>query len=266
MKGHEGVIGTALPLTPMPDIAAVRQRMIGEFPYAADAVDALLAPMVGRTYVGFPPVVLVGPPGAGKSHMANRLAHHLAVGTWRTDAARADGNCFGGTDRRWWSTEPCHSLLAISRSKTANPLVIVDEIEKASTRTDYGRIWDALLCFLEQETAARYPDPCLQVDLDLSHVMYVATANSLLPLPSPLRDRLRVIEVPEPRPRDLDRLVGPLMRDHFRARGLDERWAEALAPAERDLLAARWRGGSVRRLRAYLDVILRARDKARTLC
>jgi ATP-dependent Lon protease len=88
---------------------------------------------------------------------------------------------FGGTDRRWDSAEPCHAFLAIAQGKIANPLVLIDEIEKAATRTDYGRLWDCLLGFLEPETNARYPDPALQTNLDLSQVSYVATANSVDP-------------------------------------------------------------------------------------
>jgi ATP-dependent Lon protease len=57
--------------------------------------------------------------------------------------------------------------------------VLIDEIEKAGTRSDYGRLWDCLLGFFEIETSVRYPDPALQTNLDLSQVSYVATANNL---------------------------------------------------------------------------------------
>jgi hypothetical protein len=68
-----------------------------------------------------------------------------------------------------------------------------ENIGRTGTRADYGRRWDCLLGFLQPETNARYPDPALQTNLDLSQVSYVATANSLDPLPSPLRDRFRVV-------------------------------------------------------------------------
>lgn len=82
-------------------------------------------------------------------------------------------------------------FLAIGQTKHANPLVLLDELEKAGTRNDYGQLWDRLLGFLEPETNARYPDPALQAPLDFSHVSYVAAANALDPLPSPIRDRFR---------------------------------------------------------------------------
>ncbi|KIZ46781.1 MULTISPECIES: hypothetical protein [Rhodopseudomonas] len=60
------------------------------------------------------------------------------------------------------------SFLAIAQGRIANPTVLIDEIEKAPTQSAYGRLWDALLGFLEPETAERYRDPALQAPLDLS--------------------------------------------------------------------------------------------------
>ena len=265
VRGHEHVIGIAVPLAPMPDIAKLRAHLAFEFPYADEQISRILAPLVGRAYVHFPPTLLVGPPGAGKSRFCRRLAETLGIGVWRTDGARADGNTFGGTDRRWYTSEPSHPFMAISRARHANPLVIVDEIDKAATRSDYGRLWDAMLAFLEPETAAHYPDPALQVDIDLSQVSFMATANSLMPLPSALVDRFRVVEMPEPRVSDLQSLVPPLIADLAREQDLDQRWFEPLTQDELNLLGSRWHGGSVRRLRAYLEVLLRAKDRCRLI-
>jgi ATP-dependent Lon protease len=169
---------------------------------------------------------------------------------------------FGGTDKRWYSAEPCHPLLAIAQARHANPMILLDELEKAGTRSDYGRLWDCLLGFLEGETAARYPDPALQITLDLSQVSYVATAaNSLDPLPPPLRDRFRVIAFPKPCAADLDALLPAVLADLGSERRLDPRWMAPLSGDERDLVADHWRGGSVRQLRRILEVILRARDQ-----
>lgn len=70
-------------------------------------------------------------------------------------------------------------------------MVLVDEIDKAATRQDYGRLWDSLLGFLEPDNAAAYMDPALQVELNLAAVSYVATANRLEHLAVLLRDRMR---------------------------------------------------------------------------
>jgi ATP-dependent Lon protease len=258
------VINTALPLVEAPPLHEVRDALLFEFPYAVDAIDAALADLVGRSTAHLRPLLLVGrDPGAGKSRFARRLGELLGISVWRTDCSRTDGS-FGGTDRRWSSAEPCHPFLAIARSKSASPLVLLDEIEKAPTRNDYSRLWDCLLGFLEPETNARYPDPALQTNLDLSHVSYVATANSLDPLPSPIRDRFRVVNFPKPRANDLDALLPAVIADLARERGLDERWVQPLDGTDHLAIARSWRGSSVRRLRRIVEAILRHRETQAT--
>jgi hypothetical protein len=255
-------INMAILLRPVPPLHEVRNRLLFEFPYAENVVDFALADLVGRQTVRLRPLLLVGEPGGGKSRFVRRLAEILKVECWRTDASRSDGAVFAGTDKRWYSAEPCHPFLAIARAKHANPVVMIDELEKTGTRSDYGRLWDCLLSFMEPETAARYADPALQVALDLSHVSYVATANSLDPLPSPLCDRFRIVTFPMPGPEHLDALLPPVIADLAAERGLDSRWIEPLVGDERDAVAAHWQGGSVRQLRRVVEIVLRAREKA----
>jgi hypothetical protein len=257
----KGIINTALPLVLVPPLHGVRAQLLFEFPYAEQVIDFALADLVGRATLRLRPLLLVGDAGGGKSRFARRLGETLGLSVWRTDASRSDGAVFGGTDKRWYSAEPCHPFLAIAQAKHANPLVLIDELEKAATRTDYGRFWDCLLAFLEPETAARYPDPALQTNLDLSQVSYVATANSLDPLPSPLRDRFRVVTFPKPAAADLIALLPAVIADLALERGLDSRWVEPLTGIERDTVAAHWRGGSVRRLRRVVEALLRIREK-----
>jgi ATP-dependent Lon protease len=254
------VINAALPLVEVPPLNQVRDMLIFEFPYALDVIDLALADLVGRATVRLRPLLLVGDPGGGKSRFARRLGEVLGLSVWREDASRADGAVFAGTDRRWYSAEPCHPLLAVAAGRIANPLVLIDELEKSGTRSDYGRLWDCLLGFFEPETSARYPDPALQTNLDLSQVSYVATANSLDPLPSPIRDRMRVVTFPKPSADDLDALLPALIADLARERGLDQSWVPSLDGTEHTAVARYWRGGSVRRLRRIVEAILRERD------
>jgi hypothetical protein len=253
-------INVALPLVMVPPLHQVRDRLMFEFPYAATVIDFALADLIGRTTIRLRPLLLVGDPGGGKSRFARRLGEALGLNVWRTDASRSDGAVFAGTDRRWYSAEPCHPFLAIGQAGHANPMVLLDEIEKAGPRSDYGRLWDCLLGFLEPETNTRYPDPALQVTIDLSHISYVATANSLDPLPSPVRDRFRVISFPKPTKNDLDALLPAVLADLAAERNLDRRWIEPLDGFERTAVAVHWRGGSVRRLRRLVEAILRERD------
>jgi hypothetical protein len=256
------ILNTALPLVETPALDQVRNSLAAEFPYAINVIDFALADLIGRPTAHFRPLLLVGDPGAGKSYFGRRLGEVLGLTIWRTDAAQSDGNAFGGTDRRWHSAEPCHPLLAIARGGNANPMILIDELEKAGTRSDYGRLWDCLLGLLEPETSARYPDPALQITLDLSHASYVATANTLDPIPSPLRDRFRIVSFPKPSRADLDILLPALLRSFAGDRQLDDRWIAPVGPDERVVIAEAWRGGSVRRLRRILEAILRTRDQS----
>jgi ATP-dependent Lon protease len=260
LRPLQSIINVPLPLVQPPPLHEVRNALMLEFPYAVDVIDFALADLVGRTTVRLRPLLLVGDPGGGKSRFARRLGEVLGLNVWREDASRADGAVFGGTDRRWYSAEPCHPFLAIAAGKIANPLVLIDELEKAGTRSDYGRLWDCLLGFLEPETNCRYPDPALQVTLDLSQVSYMATANNLDPLPSPIRDRFRVVTFPKPNADDLDALLPAVIADLAGERGLDQSWMPPLDGTEHTAVARHWCGGSVRRLRRIVDAILRDRD------
>jgi ATP-dependent Lon protease len=138
--------------------------------------------------------------------------------------------------------------------------VLIDEIEKSGTRSDYGRLWDCLLAFFEPETSTIYPCPALQINLNLSRISYVATANSLDPLPAPLRDRMRVVTFPKPRPNDLDALLPAVIADLASEHGLDQSWVPPLDGEEHSAVARYWRGGSVRHLRRIVETLLRERD------
>lgn len=254
------ILNVPVPLVPTPALDHVRHALMAEFPHAVSVIDVVLADLIDRPIIKVRPLLLVGDPGGGKSRFARRLGELLNLTVWRIDAAQADGSVIAGTDRRWHSAECCHPLLAIVRGRTANPLILIDELEKAATRTDYGRLWDCLLGLFEPETSSRYPDPALQIPVDLSHVSYVATANTLDPLPAPLRDRFMIVIFPKPTPDDLDALLPGLLQTIATERGIDARWIAPIDAVEYATIAKHWPGGSIRPLLRILEVVLRARD------
>lgn len=261
-RGYEHIVGKPLPLVPVPDLAVVRARLLFEFPYAQVTVDRLLADLTGRAHATLRPTLLVGPPGAGKSRLGARLAHLLGLGLWRVDATRDAGASLGGLDRRWATSEPAHPLMAVARTGTANPLMLLDELEKAATRADHGRLWDVLLSMLEPETAKAYPDPAFQAEVDLSHVSWLATANSVGNLPGPLLDRVRVLEMAAPSVAHLEALLGPVLAGIADARGLDPAFLPPLDGGAVTLVRRAWRGGSVRRLTRLVEALVAARESA----
>jgi ATPase family associated with various cellular activities (AAA) len=262
---YDGVINKAVPLVVPPPLEQVRKALLLEFPYAQNVIDTVLADVIGRATVPIRPTLIWGEPGGGKSLLARRIAEVLGVFCWRTDASRSDA-VFAGTDRRWSSAEPCHPFLAIARARNANPLILLDELEKAGgmgsgTRPDgVGRLWDCLLGLMEAETSIRYPDPFFQANVDLSQISYIATANGVAGLPKPLLDRFRVIKLALPSGDHLDALLPAVIADLARERGLDARWIAPLDGDEHAAIASAWNGGSVRNLRRLVEVILRDRD------
>ncbi|SEP07482.1 ATPase family associated with various cellular activities (AAA) [Methylobacterium sp. UNC300MFChir4.1] len=259
-RGYEHVIGKALPLVAVPDLAVVRTRLVFEFPYAQVTIDRLLTDLIGREYTTFRPTLLIGPPGAGKTRLIARIAFHLGLGLWRVDATRDAGASLGGLDRRWATSEPAHPIMAVARTGSANPLMQIDELEKSATRSDHGRLWDALLSMLEPETARTYQDPCFQTETDISRVSWLATGNEIGNLPAPLLDRLRVLEMPAPSHADLDALLEPVLVGIAADHGLAPAFIAPLDGEEIALLRRSWRGGSVRRLIRLVEAVVNARE------
>ncbi len=264
MTPYYDIIGNDQPLMPTPDLSKVRKVLLDEFPYAAAAIDPMLTDLITRKYVKLRPTLLVGDPGCGKSRFARRLGEELGVYVARVDGATLDG-AFGGTSRRFNSTEPCFPIRALAQAKQANPLIVLDELEKAATNRRDGRLWDVLLGFLERETARRYHDPALQTDFDLSFPSYVFTSNSLADLPAPLLDRLRVINFPKPTYEHLSLLLRRIVDDLAQDEGIDPRFYYDDVVAQRAVIEQNWAGGSLRQLSRIVLAIFAATSKVRLL-
>jgi hypothetical protein len=253
----------ALPLVTAKDVAGVRRAMHAEFPHAAQAFDMLLRDVGDGTPVKLKPTILLGPAGSGKSRMVRRVAELLGrLSVYRFDAAGSHDGQFSASPKAWSSTQPSVPARAIVQSRIANPIVLVDEIEKAGSGKYNGRLWDALVPFLEQETSARYRDVSLDAELNLSYVSYIATANSIEDLPGPLRDRFRVVRIPAPTLVHLPVLAASIMRD-LAVEDDTRAHDEPLAQDELDVIGRAWTRErfSMRKLQRLVAATLEARDQ-----
>ncbi|MGP3699836.1 AAA family ATPase [Rhodobacter sp. NSM] len=159
-------------------------------------------------WVRLPPLLLLGPPGCGKTRMAERLADLAGLPCSRLEGASMTASFpVGGSDFQWNSSHPGEAVRLIHESGVANPCVIFDEVEKGQTSSSGGDPRQALLPFLQRSTAASYRCPYLQAPVDLSHVTWILTANSLEGLGAPLLDRVTIFRVSHPTGADLERLV-----------------------------------------------------------
>ncbi|HYD81688.1 MAG TPA: AAA family ATPase [Paucimonas sp.] len=146
------------------------------------------------------PVLLLGDPGVGKTHFGKRLAKALSTEfEFISMNALSAGFVITGSSSTWKGAKCGKVAERLVRGKFANPVMLLDEVEKATGSTQSDPV-AALYQLLEPETSRAFHDEYIDIDIDASQVFWVLTANSVEGIPSALLSRMAVYDVPPPTP------------------------------------------------------------------
>ena len=188
--------------------------------------------------IEMPPMLLLGDPGIGKTHFARKISQLLGTGFGFVPmSSLTAGWVLSGASSQWKNAKPGKVFDTFVNGDYANPVIVVDEIDKASGDGQYDPL-GALYELLESETATRFIDEFVELPIDASGAVWLATANDAARIPEPLLSRLAVYEIEPPDAEGSARIAATLYREIRNAHDWGRQFPEALGPSALEKLAS----------------------------
>ncbi|GAN82039.1 AAA family ATPase [Acidocella aminolytica] len=220
----------------MPNFGAILDALQGDFAFALRSE--------GPAVLRLRPMLLVGPPAIGKTRFARELTKALgAESSYISVAGDADNRRFAGTAHGFSTAHPSWPVERMVRLGWANPVLIVDEIEKAGGSKSNGTLTDTILGLLEPESARQFTDPFLGGPIDVSAISWIFLANSRHGLSEPLLSRLELFQIAPPEPAAFNVIVRAILDDIAKSRSI----APDQIPALPELFLAELKAAYVQR-------------------
>ena len=197
------------------------EHLYEELPNFAEVLDDVRRQLAlcqdSRDALEITPMLLLGPPGIGKTHFAREVAQLLGTGMgFVSMSSLTAGWVLSGASSQWKGARPGKVFETLVDGAYANPVIVVDEIDKARGEHAYDPL-GALYALLEHDTARAFTDEFAEVAIDASQVVWVATANDERSIPEPILNRMNVFEV-QPPDADAARAIALRLYRDLRAR------------------------------------------------
>lgn len=202
-------------LTPPPEVLDTLYERFPNFHEVLDHVkrQICLARLSDKSVFSMSPILLHGAPGIGKTRFIKELANVLSLEFNKIACGSVTaGWVIGGSSTSWEEGRPGQVLTSLRDGKTANPVIMLDEIDKMQQDSKFSP-FGALYELLEDSTASSFVDEAIGLPIDCSKVSWISTANEVSSIPSAIVSRMLLIEVQTPTPEQMIATINSIMTD-----------------------------------------------------